>query len=330
MIKHFSKQELLPYKLAGLLYIPAMNARAGEKIVTQSYPGLTSAAFCLEDSIMDDALPQAECVLQNNLDFIKNNFPKDEELPMLFVRVRTPKHMEHIHKLLGENENIISGYILPKFDLSNSEKYTELITEFNKARKKRLYIMPILESRMIAYKSTRLDVLIALKGTLSNVKKYVLNIRVGGNDFSNIYGLRRSSNQTIYDMGVIRDILVDIINVFGSEYVVSAPVWEYFGKDPSEEWATGLRRELELDRLNGFVGKTAIHPSQLPIIKESMKVAVSDYKDAVHILEWNSYSLGVSKSSDGSRMNEFKCHLRWARRIKIMGDLYGVKELNNN
>ena len=34
----------------------------------------------------------------------------------------------------------------------------------------------------------------------------------------------------------------------------------------------------------------------------------------------------VMKSSDGSRMNEFKCHLNWARRIKILGELYGVKE----
>ena len=101
---------------------------------------------------------------------------------------------------------------------------------------------------------------------------------------------------------------------------------EYFGSNPNDEWAEGLRRELALDRLNGFVGKTAVHPSQIPVIYESMKVSESDYNDAVQILNWQPDSLGVSKSNDGSRMNEVKCHSKWARRIKIMGDIYGIRE----
>ena len=69
-------------------------------------------------------------------------------------------------------------------------------------------------------------------------KRIVLNIRVGGNDFSNMYGLRRNINQNIYEIGVIRDILVNIINVFGADFVVSGPVWEYFGSDANEDGNT--------------------------------------------------------------------------------------------
>lgn len=326
MTQNFLESELLPYKLAGLLYAPAININIAKKIINKEYNKLTSMAFCLEDSIMDDALHNAESALAETLDFLRKNNLHNQELPLLFVRIRTPQHMEYIHNLLGENENILTGYILPKFDLSNASKYCKLIFKFNAERQKKLYVMPILESKMIAYKSTRLNILIAIKEIINEMRQYILNIRVGGNDFCNIYGLRRSVNQNIYDIGVIRDILVDIINVFASDYVVSGAVWEYFGQNPDDDWARGLKSELMLDKLNGFTGKTAIHPSQIPIIYESMKVSESDYNDALQILDWKSEKLGVSKSIDGSRMNEVKCHSKWAKRIKIMGDLYGIRE----
>ena len=68
-----------------------------------------------------------------------------------------------------------------------------------------------------------------------------------------------------------------------------------FGTGLSEPWATGLQAELSLDRLNGFIGKTSIHPSQLPLIYESMKVKKSDYEDALSILGWGPSKLGVEK-----------------------------------
>jgi citrate lyase beta subunit len=103
-------------------------------------------------------------------------------------------------------------------------------------------------------------------------------------------------------------------------------VWEYFGPECDGKWDVGLAKELELDRLNGFIGKTAIHPSQLPLIHESMKVKKSDYDDAMKILDWNNGSLGVAKSEDGSRMNEVKVHGKWAGKIAVLGEIYGVKE----
>ena len=193
-------------------------------------------------------------------------------------------------------------------------------------RANRLYIMPILESRTVADIGNRVDILWNIKSHLDSVKDYVLNVRVGGNDFSNMYGLRRSDTQNIYQIGVIRDILVNIINAFASDYIVSGPVWEYFGTDPSQQWAVGLRKELELDLLNGFIGKTAIHPSQLPIIFDSLKVRRCDYDDAQSIVTWSTDGLGVAKSTNGQRMNEVKCHLRWARRIITMAGIYGIRE----
>lgn len=129
----------------------------------------------------------------------------------------------------------------------------------------------------------------------------------------------------VTDLGVVRDILVDIVNIFSHEYVVSGPVWEYYGA-PGGEWETGLRRELELDIANGFFGKTAIHPSQLPVIGDSLKVSALDLADARQILNWSDDRKAVAGSAAGGRMNEVKCHGRWAERVMLRAELYGVRK----
>ncbi|MBO5103947.1 MAG: HpcH/HpaI aldolase/citrate lyase family protein, partial [Ruminococcus sp.] len=87
----------------------------------------------------------------------------------------------------------------------------------------------------------------------------------------------------------------------------------------------GLEKELELDRLNGFIGKTAIHPSQLPVIWDSLRPTKSDFRDAEIILNWSD-SGGVVGSPDSRRMNEVKTHRNWARTVYILGMIYGTKE----
>ena len=321
---HLDNRARLQFMVGGLLYTPANSEDLAEKLQTDAFKDLTSIAFCLEDAIHDDALEEAEQELCHTFQTIKQHLKPACKLPLIFVRIRTPEHMAHMHELLHPYYDILTGYILPKFDLSNCDKYKQIITAINQNRKTPIYIMPILESSMIADISSRTAILLSLKVMVDSMKDYVLNIRVGGNDFCNLYGFRRNVDQSIYQIGVVRDILMDIMNVFGRDYVVSGPVWEYFGSDVTEPWAIGLQNELALDRLNGFVGKTSIHPSQIPLIYNSLKVSRSDYEDACRILGWSSSTLGVEKSADGTRMNEVKCHSKWARKIITLGEIYGI------
>lgn len=317
-----STDSLLPYKIGGLLYTPALNTHIGEKIEHHSIPQLRSVALCLEDSVEDSALSLAEQELCNTL----RHLERCDELPLIFVRIRTPQHLKKVHKMLGELSDLLCGYVLPKFDLSNAERYLDLLFSFNSSRDKDLSFMPILESGMVASINHRRENLIQIKSLIDSDKEHILNVRVGGNDFCNIFGIRRHLNQTIYDVGVIRDILADVVNVFGSDYVVSGPVWEYFGDDPTAPWAEGLRKEIALDLVNGFIGKTAIHPSQLPIIADSLKPSKSDFEDAEKILCWKADGLAVQKSTANARMNEQKCHARWAKKIVTLAEVYGVAE----
>lgn len=319
------EKERLRYAIGGLLYVPAMNKKVPSKVDKGVFSCLTSLAFCLEDTIKDECLEEAELSLKEILSDLQKLDKK--KIPLIFIRIRTPEHMKHVVELYTDCKDVITGYILPKFDLSNKDEYIKLIERINEnCDEKPTYIMPILESRMVADIVTRVGTLQIIKKSIDPIKDYVLNVRVGGNDFCNLYGLRRATDQTIYDIGVIRDIFVDIINIFASDYVVSGPVWEYFGTERDGVWDRGLERELELDRLNGFTGKTAIHPTQLPIIYENMKVKRSDYDDAIKILDWDNGALGVAKSENGKRMNEVKVHGKWARKIATLAEIYGIKE----
>ncbi len=307
-------KEILQYKVGGLLYMPAFQKNIVQKISANKLPQLNSAAFCLEDSIQDNSLDDAE----KSLKIILNQLENVENLPLIFVRIRSPRHLETFHESIGCRSKILTGYILPKVDMQNVGSYINLAKEI------KLFIMPTLESERVANLLTRRTEILSLKQAFDEIKPLILNIRVGVNDFCKLYGLRRNINQTIYDIGIVRDVLIDILNVFAKDYVVSGSVWNYFNGDNGGAWARGLKRELELDKANGFIGKTAIHPAQLPIIFDSMKVSQTDLDDAKILLDWKSSTHGVMKSSDGSRMNEVKCHLNWARRIKILSEIYGV------
>ena len=303
--------EFLQYKVGGLLYMPAFQKNIVRKIAENKLPHLTSAAFCLEDSICDESLDDAEKSLQS----ILRELETLENLPLIFVRIRSPRHLEIFHDKIGSRSKILTGYILPKFDMSNAGAFIKISKEI------KLPIMPTLESKRVANILTRRTELLSLKQALDEIKIIVLNIRVGVNDFCNLYGLRRDVHRTIYDIGIVRDVLIDILNVFATDYVVAGSVWNFFGGD---FWADGLKKEMALDKANGFIGKTAIHPAQLPIIFDGMKVSKIDFDDANQILNWQSDTHGVIKNSDGSRMNEVKCHLNWARRVKMLAEIYGV------
>ena len=60
-----SNLDLMPYRVGGLLYTPALNSTIAEKIITQRFPALTSVALCLEDSVTEESLAQAERVIRS-------------------------------------------------------------------------------------------------------------------------------------------------------------------------------------------------------------------------------------------------------------------------
>ncbi len=314
------------YQVGALLYAPALNGTVAASVLEGKFQTPYSLALCLEDTVAEDAVPVAEKQLLKTLEEIQRGRNKPGiYLPKLFVRVREPQQFERLLKRIAPVGEIVTGFIFPKYSLDNAKEYGVLLEEENQSRTTPYYMMPILESGDLVDYGSRRQVLLELKKEIDEIKPYVLNVRVGGNDFCNQFAVRRHCNQTIYDIVPIAGLLGDILTVFGRDYVVSGPVWEFFSGG-GNQWSDGLRRELELDHLNGFVGKTVIHPKQISVVNRSLQVSQNDYADAKSILEWEDKGgLCVLKRAEGDRMNEVKTHENWARKTLLLAELYGVE-----
>jgi ATP/GTP-binding protein len=314
----------LYYSVGALLYCPANNPGIADSIVSNKFGNKFSLALCLEDTISDKFVNEAEEILYSSLSKIYSMLDKKEfYLPKIFIRIRTPQQMLHLYKILSPFREIISGFILPKFSLANVKDYVNASIEINSSSDKRIYIMPIYENAELTDLRKRYDSLYTLKDCIEEIKECVLNIRVGGNDLCNVYGFRRSSIQTIHSIKPISNILSDIISVYSRDYVVSGPVWEYFDGD---NWEQGMLNELAEDRLCGFVGKTVIHPKQIDLVNKAYSVSLKDLSAAKQILSWDEANASlVSKDCAGERMNEKNVHENWARKILFLSEVYGTE-----
>lgn len=336
-----TKKEILQYALGGLLYMPASNTKIADKLISGEYSFIKSMVLDLEDSLGDDMIGFGQANIVNVIskldEAIKAGKFSYDDVPLIFIRIREHGQMRKTLQMLGDNIKYLSGFNIPKFDSTCCDEYisefTEVSDKVNKMFKfkYKLYMMPIIENKLAMYRQLRMDNLLYINNALRPISDHVLNIRVGGADFCSIFGIRRSIDECIQDIGVVRSVFADIINVFAKSYVVSGPVWEYFER-PNEEsdgkWKTGLEHELKADRLNGFIGKTSIHPSQLPVIQKSLVVCRRDYEDALNILGMNVNTTGVQKgSNDGFgnyRMNEVKTHTNWAKKTIALATIFGV------
>lgn len=314
----------LKYKVGALLYSPALNRKVADSIIAEKFSCPYSLALCLEDTIADDSVEFAEKQLGITLKrLLEASSEKNFYMPMIFIRVRSSEQLLRLWKELADCSELITGFIFPKYSVGNADSYNEAMRRINFKAKRTVYMMPILESRDIVEYSTRHTVLSDLKKKIDSVKDLVLNIRVGGNDFSNEFAARRHYDEPIYDILPISQLLGDILTVFSREYVVSGPVWEFFASD-NDEWKIGLKKELKLDKLNGFVGKTVIHPKQISVVNDALKVSSKDFEDAKEILNWDERRLQVGKSFAGERMNEVKTHYNWAIKTIALAEIYGI------
>ncbi|OKP95620.1 citrate lyase subunit beta [Paenibacillus sp. P46E] len=355
-------KELLAYAVGAALYMPATRSSVAEDILKLKASGLVTVIMDLEDAIGDGEVDFAEESVVRHLAFLSayaDNEPDlRNSLPLLFIRVRNPEQLQQLIFRLGTLITMVTGFVFPKFTLENGVEYFEAIADYNSSRSYSapvLYGMPILESAPVIYRESRLDTLLGIRALLGEYRDYVLNVRIGATDFSSLFGLRRSPDISIYDLTPIRDCISDIINVFGrveEGYVISGPVWEYFGskehrvlrpqlrqtpfedtygkqgREIRESYITrsvdGLFREVLLDKENGIVGKTIIHPSHLRPVQAMYTVMHEEYVDALSIVESNDGSRGVFKSEYYNKMNEIKPHLNWAKRILLRSQIYGV------
>lgn len=351
-----TSQEMLEYSLGATLYMPATKENIDKLLLENKYPELSSLVICMEDSIGDDELEFAEenliKVLRNITGRIKENKFKRIDLPLIFIRARSPEQFKKTAIAIDEFSGIVVGFVFPKFEEKIGKEYIKNLDFINFEYKRNYFFMPILESKNIAYKETRMESLLALSNLFSENRGKIVNVRIGSTDFSSYFGLRRNRDFTVYDIHVIRDCITDIINFFmrnGEDYTISGSVWEYFEKSERilkpqirssifsdhlgdkgikirknliDKNLDGFIREILLDKENGLIGKTVIHPSHISLVNSLYVVTHEEYLDALSILK--SSNKGAIKSEYSNKMNEIKPHTNWAKKILKRAWVYGV------
>lgn len=353
-----SHPALLAVALGATLYSPANRPGLAKGVLNQTERGCISFVLCLEDSVADDDVADAETNLLEALAELAAQ-PGDVTLPLLFIRCRTPEQLLDVGRRAGSALGVVAGFVLPKFEneTGRGQSFFEALRQLNSEAGRiepnpdlpPLLAMPIIEDSVTTYVETRTAALRNALAAINANQDLVLCIRIGATDMSGTFGLRRSRDLTIYHVNVVANVIGDVVNVFGrtaSSWVITGPVWEHFSKKERVlrpllratpfskvneealrqrlllENLDGLIREIELDQANGLLGKTVIHPSHVPVVHSMSVVSHEEYLDATDIAA--SLSGGVKASSYGNKMNEHKPHQAWAERILLRARAFGV------
>jgi citrate lyase beta subunit len=340
--------ERLGVGLGATLYSPATRPRLAQDIARRAARGVVTTVVCLEDSVPDAQLEAAE---RNTVHQLRELAESGARRPLIFVRVRSVEQIRKLVDGLGRHVDVLTGFVIPKFGEETGAAYFDEVLAAGERSGRRLLVMPVLESREVSYVESRINSLLAARQIVDKYRDYVPAVRIGATDISGAYGLRRARDLTVWDVRVVADVISAVVNVFGRAagdgYVVAGPVWEYYSAQERmfkpqlrespfvahEERALrtqliaadldGLIREVVLDRANGLIGKTVIHPSHVAAVHALSVVTHEEYADACDVLATNA-SGGAVASSFGNKMNESKPHTAWARRILLRADAYGV------
>ncbi len=344
-----SGTDLLSVALGATLYIPADRPSLVADITKQAAAGVTSVVVCLEDAIADEQVADAEANLVEAFSALHTE-PQDE-LPLLFVRVRRAAQIPALVRRLGMAAHLLDGFVLPKFTALSGTEYLLTLEAAEREAGVSLLAMPVIESGAVLYAETRVDELTRLRALLHRDRRRILAVRIGATDLCALYGLRRSPELSIYDIKVVSGLIGDVVNVLGrtdgTGFTVSGPVWEYYGgperifkpqlrQSPFHEHDAlqlrgelvsraidGLIREVQLDQANGLIGKTAIHPVHVAVVNALSVVSAEEYRDARDLVQAGRAG-GVMPSGHRNKMNEIRPHLSWAQRTMLRSQVFGV------
>ncbi|MGW1956403.1 HpcH/HpaI aldolase/citrate lyase family protein [Streptomyces sp. NPDC001920] len=346
-----SPARLLSAALGATLYSPATRPRLADDIVKQTGRGVVSMVLCLEDSIGDEDVAEGEENLVRQFTDLAGR-PGTGDLPLLFVRVRTPEQIPDLVRRLGPTVRLLSGFVLPKFTEERGMPFLEALATAEAVSGRRLFAMPVLESPQLLYRESRVETLEGIFRVVDKYRERVLALRLGVTDFCSSYGLRRAPDMTAYDVQIVASVIADVVNMLGradgTGFTVTGPVWEYFRvqermfkpqlrRSPFlegqaeelrealiEHSMDGLLREITLDHANGLLGKTCIHPSHVLPVHALSVVSHEEYSDARDILRPERGGGGVLRSQYTNKMNEVKPHRAWAERTLLRAEVFGV------
>ena len=317
------KDSSIYYSVGALLYTAANDTNILDDIILEKFNIPFSLAFSFDTTSNDAEADKAENILIKTLDklfVVKKD--RNFYIPKLFIKVLSTSHITHLYKKFGSLLDLITGFILPDFSVSNADVYIYEMQRINSVLSTPVYILPELDCMALLDIRNRYNHLYAIKEKLSSYEDYILNILVSTGNILNMLCVRHKVDENIYQSGPVAQLLSDIVTTFSSDYIISAPAFEYYA---GIGWQEGLVKEIELDKLHGFIGKTIVHPKQILVLNDAYKVPSMDYDDALNVLD-DKKIYQTCPNVNNTRINEPKIHYNWAMEIILLAQYFGVKK----
>ncbi|MFP3504446.1 HpcH/HpaI aldolase/citrate lyase family protein [Burkholderia sp. SIMBA_062] len=293
-----------PFALGATLYMPATRGDILEMVFGTRIPELRSLVVCLEDAVAAIDVESALANLRALLMDIEARGGRSESGPLLFVRPRDAAMAAVLNDWPLMKH--VDGFVVPKLTLQSLPLWENAVSHPN------LYLMPTLETADVYDPGAMVELGLALK---ANLDRRIVALRIGGNDLMGCLGLRRNPATTLYStpLGYVIPMLAGIMGAQG--FALTAPVFEQLATPDL------LKEELALDIAHGLVGKTAIHPGQIRIIQEALRVSLEDFNCAKLIV--NDAAPAVFKHNDA--MCEPATHYKWAVNILERAKWHGLR-----
>jgi citrate lyase beta subunit len=297
-----SRLHPLSRRLGATLYMPVTNPHAGTILEGGNPHGAGSIVICLEDALGAGDVDRGLEILSSAL-MRRRRREERSDGTLIFVR---PRHLEMARRIAAmPGAETLHGIVAPKMTLETGPDW------FAIARDSGLPLMPTLETAEMFDPSyvAQMRAMFDAAG-----RESLVAVRVGGNDLLGALGLRRAPGGISHE-GPLSWVLSMISSqMMAHGYAVAAPVFDII-----DDLDT-LAREVGEDVRRGFVGKTAIHPRQIPVIHAALRVDPSDLAQARAILD----ASAAAVFRMGGAMCEPATHAAWARRILDRAESWGV------
>lgn len=326
------------WSTGALLYTPGNRRGLVDDIERAGTWGATSIVLDAEDSIEASGQVHALVNIASAIDDLF--YDCDEPLgTTLYARVPHPESIWQLATHLNGNAQHLAGIILPKATPADITEADVAIDRVAREFGTRWHLAPIIETEQFARADTRRGLLAAMKTTLAQCSAHIPWVRIGAVDLAGLYGIRRSPHQTPHEIPLLAGIIADIVSVINTPqdgFPVTGAVCELLDmatKNAGNGAAIPAKvarktfenhtfvRETQQDIMGGLIGKSVIHPAQGVAVNALLPVLSGDYLDAKSIA---SNQQAVSRSFDGTRMNETAPHTLWAERTLERAQVCGI------
>ncbi len=287
--------------LGASLYVPTTHPDLEAIAAGNKLADVRSIIFCTEDAVKEIDLGSALANLANSLNHLQFT-----EGHRRFVRARNPEVLRQVLCMPGAA--LLDGFVLPKVTADNIDTYMDCLEHEGSPTH---WVMPTLETREVFNDASVQDLLQRMDS--AHWRERILTLRIGGNDLLSLLRMRRPRGRTIYETPIGQVIARLATTFIPYGFSLSAPVFEHFDDVQT------LSREIEEDLNHGLLGKTAIHPTQVPLIERHYRVRQQDVEVAMHILHHD--APGVFKLHQS--MCEPSTHRPWAHSVLEAARCFG-------